>query len=493
MTEIKTYLELSEDTGSAHKFYEVIVNDTDVTIRYGRIGDAGQSKTTSYPTAEQATTEATKKLNEKQRKGYAAAVAGVRQKRTVTRRSMVSYPAPTSSSGSGSRSKSKPPAIPPSNPAPVLWQFASGASAFGIFIDRDRCWVGNENGQIFALTPAGEVLQQFKLPDGVKCIVADDNWLYAGCDDGKIYDLTGKVPRVAYEIAADIDIYWIDIADGILGVSDANGNVTTINHEEESRWKQKSKGSSGWMVRCDEIGVYHGHSAGVTMYDWEDGRMLWDQKTDGVVLFGWQEESAVYVGTSDQRVYSFSKTGVAGQIYQCDGAIYSCATAADGKYVFAGDGSNNIYCFDDKGDRLWKLATGCGSAFSMQFLDDRLYIVTTNGTLACIDASAAAIESAQAGTVPTVVNIKSPKLAAILPSATLETTNSTDQGVIVQCIQEGTNLRVRVVSEGYNPTWNVQFPKDLRTVGSRYVVDEVKESDRGGFYRAYGDIKKLLI
>ena len=65
MPEVKTYLELSEDTGNAHKFYEVTVNDTDVTIRFGRIGDTGQSKTTSYSTAEKATAEATKKAQRK--------------------------------------------------------------------------------------------------------------------------------------------------------------------------------------------------------------------------------------------------------------------------------------------------------------------------------------------------------------------------------------------------------------------------------------------
>jgi predicted DNA-binding WGR domain protein len=474
MSEIKTYLELSEDAGSAHKFYEVTVNDTDVTIRYGRIGDNGSSKTTTFPTAEKATAEATKKLNEKRRKGYAEAVIGVRQKRAVTRRTIVS-----------NQSTSK--------QAPVLWQFDSGASAFGIFVDRDRCWVGNQNGQIFALTPDGKVVQQFKLPDGVKSIVADEDWLYAGCDDGKVYDLNGKVPRVAYEIAADVDIFWIDIADGILGVSDANGKITTINHEEESQWERKSKGMSGWMVRCDEIGVYHGHSSGVTMYDWEDGTVIWDKKTDGAVLFGWQEEATVYAGTTNNRVHTFTKAGVVGQVYHCDGAVYSCAAAADGKYVFAGDNYSSVYCFGENGDRLWKLATGCGSAFSMQFLDDRLYIVTTTGALACIDAGEAAISAAQAGTVPQTISVKAPKLDAILASAALESTSDTSVGVIVRCVKEGVNLRIRVITTGYQSTWNVQFPKELREEGVSYVVDEVRESERGGFYRAYGDIKQLTV
>ena len=56
---------------------------------------------------------------------------------------------------------------------------------------------------------------------------------------------------------------------------------------------------------------------------------------------------------------------------------------------------------------------------------------------------------------------------------------------------EGSKLRVRVASAGYRPDWNVQFPRNLREAGARYVVDSVQESAQGGFYRAHGDIRKL--
>lgn len=472
MAEEKTYLELSESEGS-HKFYEAIVNGTEVSIRYGRIGDRGQVQVKSYPTPEKAKAEATKKINEKLRKGYEVAVMGVRAKRAVTRRQIAS-------------NKSS------ARQAPVLWQFASGSPAFGIFVDKNRCLVGNQDGKIFVLSHDGKVLNQFRLPDGVKCIVADDGWLYAGCDNGKVYDLTGKIPRVAYEIAENVDIFWLDIKDGILGVSDAEGGITTINHEDESQWNRRSSGSYGWMVRCDEIGIYHGHSNGVTMYDWEDGKVIWEQPTTGGVLFGWQEEATVYAGTSDNKVCCFSKRGEVKTIYQCDSAIYSCATAEDGKYVFAGDNYSSVYCFNEKGDRLWKLATGCGSAFSMQLFGEVLFIVTTDGSFACIDAGESAINAAMTGTVPQVVNIKAPtQVEAAIPSNTLETTNTSSNGVIVECFRQGTQLRIKVVSPGYDASWNVQFPKEIRIEGARYVVQEVRESSRGGFYRAYGDIQQL--
>ena len=468
----RTYLELSEDAGS-HKFYEVIIDGAQVTIRYGRIGDQGQTQAKTYASPEAAQADAQKKLNEKKRKGYAEAVQGVRQKRSVTRRQIVSQQSS-------------------SNRSPLLWKFATGHSAFGIFIDRNRCWVGNEGGLVFAVNHEGQVERQFKLPEGVKCIVADDGWLYAGCDDGKVYDLSGKVPRVAYEIAANVDIFWLDIKDGVLGVSDSQGNVTTINHEDESQWTRKSTGSGGWMVRCDELGVYHGHSDGVTMYDWEDGTRLWHQKTAGSVLFGWQEESSVYAGTSDRRVYRFTKRGQASTVYACDAAIFSCATAEAGKYVFAGDNCSSVYCFAEDGTRLWKLATGCGSAFSMQYFNERLYLVTTDGSLACIDASEGAIQAAQTGVVPVVRDIKAPRVEAVIQSAVVESTRDSAGKIVLECFREGAELRVRVVSPGFDSSWKVQFPKEIRVEGARYVVDEVRPAARGSFYRAYGDIQRLL-
>jgi len=197
----KTYLELSEDTGAAHKFYEVVVDGCDMKIRYGRIGANGTSSVKTFATNEKALAEAAKKIKAKEKKGYAVAVQGERAPRAITRRTITS-----------NRSSSK--------TAPVLWKFASGADAFGIYVDEETCWIGNEKGSIFKLNHEGEVQRQFRLKDGVKSIVSDGDWLYAGCDDGKVYDLTGKMPRVAYDIEEGVDIYWIDIYDGLLGVSE---------------------------------------------------------------------------------------------------------------------------------------------------------------------------------------------------------------------------------------------------------------------------------
>lgn len=199
----------------------------------------------------------------------------------------------------------------------------------------------------------------------------------------------------------------------------------------------------------------------------------------------------VYAGTSDHKVYSFTSAGQRATIYACDAAIYSCATAEGGKYIFAGDCFSSVYCFNQEGQRLWKLGTGCGSAFSMQYLNGRLYIVTTEGHLACIDVSEAAIQAAHAGTLPQSVQVKAPPAVATPSPTVLEATTSTS-GVILECFRDGGRLRVRVVSPGYDPNLRVQFPQNIREERARYLVDEIRLVAHGGFYRTYGNIRKLV-
>ncbi|MFI1016972.1 WGR domain-containing protein [Streptomyces sp. NPDC020965] len=479
MAHATTYLELSQDGEGAHKFYEVTVDDTVVSVRYGRIGADGQSQVSSFPTAEKAQSAAAKKIGEKVRKGYAPAVRGQRAARAVTRRQVTSAP---STAGSV---------------APVLWRFRTGSAAFGIHVDDDRCWVGNQAGDVYTLSHGGEVLARYALPDGVKCLVADDFWIYAGCDDGTVYDLSSKLPFGAYDIAADVDIFWLDIREGVLHVADAQGGLTVIDHEDEYQWARKSAGRQAWMVRADERGVYHGHQKGVTAYAPDGGGELWHTPTTGAVLFGWQEDDSVYAGTARHVVQRMSKsTGVVEATYRCDTAVYSCATAPGGSYVFAGDSSSSVYCFDAAGNRLWKLSTGGGSALSMQYLDERLYLVTTDGSLVCVNASDEAIAAAQRGSVPVARDIKS---AAALPTYTpaaapnqvVSVVTAPAGGVVVECVQDGGRVRVHVVSEGYDSSWNVQFPRGIREVGARYVVDTLHPSS-GGFYRVRGEIRRLV-
>ncbi|NJK45764.1 MAG: WGR domain-containing protein, partial [Pleurocapsa sp. SU_196_0] len=433
MSQEKWYLELSEDSGGSHKFYEVAVEDTELTIRYGRIGDAGQTSKKSFESFEKAKLEAEKKVKDKKRSGYADAVQGQRQKRSVTRRTVTASAAEIRAASSTKK-------------APVLWKFDTKSTAFGICVTDRRAWVGNEAGDVYALSLEGVVEAHFKLPDGVKCIIEDGDFLYAGCDNGKVYDLNGKVPRVAYEISDDVSIYWLDIHDALLAISDADGGLTLVDHNDEFVWNVKSGGSSGWMVRTDATRVYHGTSTGVTAYETSSGQKAWQASTHQV-LFGWQSQDFVYPGTGAKRVHILEKaTGKQVAVCECDSSVPSNAASTDGRYVFAADSVNSVYCFDAKGERLWKLATGCGSALSMQYHNERVYIVTTNGSLACVDASEAAIEAAKAGQIPDAKLVLAANTVQAVAPAPIATTNNAGTGGDGGGLQPGFHrLRRRIV------------------------------------------------
>jgi Ca-activated chloride channel homolog len=82
---------------------------------------------------------------------------------------------------------------------------------------------------------------------------------------------------------------------------------------------------------------------------------------------------------------------------------------------------------------------------------------------------------------------KGPASAADLP-----TTDSIGDGILVQCVKDGSKLRARVVSDAYEPDWNMRFPRTIREAGMLYVVDEVKTGPDGKSYIACGEIKRFV-
>ncbi|MGI0483833.1 vWA domain-containing protein [Pantanalinema rosaneae CENA516] len=77
-------------------------------------------------------------------------------------------------------------------------------------------------------------------------------------------------------------------------------------------------------------------------------------------------------------------------------------------------------------------------------------------------------------------------------AADLPTTDTVGDGILVQCVKEGSKLRARVVSDAYEPDWNMRFPRSVREEGMLYVVDEVKTAPDGKSYIACGEIKRFV-
>lgn len=77
-------------------------------------------------------------------------------------------------------------------------------------------------------------------------------------------------------------------------------------------------------------------------------------------------------------------------------------------------------------------------------------------------------------------------------AADLPTTDTVQDGILVQCVKDGSKLRARIVSDGYEPDWNMRFPRSVRVEGMLYVVDEIKIGPDGKSYIACGEIKRLV-
>ena len=103
--------------GTASKFWEIEQADTELNIRWGRIGTAGQSQTKSFADATKAAAALTKLVNEKTGKGYEQRTATDDHRASSRARAhsrSVTQPASRSQGRSSQRSR---PVVGPARPA----------------------------------------------------------------------------------------------------------------------------------------------------------------------------------------------------------------------------------------------------------------------------------------------------------------------------------------------------------------------------------------
>ena len=306
---------------------------------------------------------------------------------------------------------------------PTLWVFTTGTQAVGLCVDRARpdgaVWMGNDKGEVFALTRDGERTRTLAVPSAVHALYVDDVWTYAACNDGNVYDLDALPKRApVVQLGPGMHIGWIEAHRGRLCVADAEGGLTVFDVEKNIVWeKRNDTAGESWMVRARDDGVYYGCELGLFAYDWSGaqrwhiggaddlgdvrfGDLLGDELA---VTAGWgqrkQTHLHVVTRTGKRRFSVRLKPGPGGE--KVTGAESCCIGRSDkGELRFFGSCGAYLFCFDHSGKALWRGPTTCGSACNMVAIDQRLYISTSDGTCACIDVSDAAIAAARKGVVP---------------------------------------------------------------------------------------------
>ena len=224
------------------------------------------------------------------------------------------------------------------------------SGALGIYVDNKFAFAGNEEGAVIKTNHQGKILAKFQLPSGVKAIVGDGEFLYAGTNEGSLFDLTNGVPREMCKIEDFTEFLWIDVYDGMVGCADDSGNLALINGEGEIVWQKSDENwGSGWCVRMDASGVYHGHNAGVHKYDYK-GKQLWFNDTVNGVMFGVHTDKHLFVtgyGSGEGSCQIDKKSGKTVRTFAASGS--SCAVDAKGTlFVVEEQG------FDVKtGKRVW--------------------------------------------------------------------------------------------------------------------------------------------
>lgn len=370
------------------------------------------------------------------------------------------------------------------------WTLAGQGQACGLHVDDDEVWAGWPSGDVVACNHEGKILRRWKLPAGCNALVADDVWRYAGCDDGNVYDLTGRAPRVAYEIDKGARVLWLDVSRGRLIAADSEGRLSAFDVEQRLLFRHDPGASDGWMARADGSGCYLGNSKGITALEWS-GALRWHVPTAVVgfgVIDGQADDLVVYVG--DHETAEVLRIGKADGTVKTRGSCFSraphydrahnAASCAAGEDVDYAATCNTLFAFNRAGKKVLEVATtSVGTPCSMAFRDGKLFVATHTGTLARFDTDA----------LTTQRSTRAAKLSSMKVSRRDLEEGTEDEGVVVECVKEGGKLRVRVVSEGYRADWFCQFPRDIRVAGARYVVDGVREGD--GFYRVFGDIKRL--
>ncbi|NEO53990.1 MAG: VWA domain-containing protein [Okeania sp. SIO3B5] len=165
-----------------------------------------------------------------------------------------------------------------------------------------------------------------------------------------------------------------------------------------------------------------------------------------------------------------------------------------------------VKCFREGGKlRVRVISEGYNSEFNVQFprgirQEGVTYVVdeiklSANGSFYRVSGKIRRLVEPGKEKAATTEKAKSQKLAAAKATGgweDLETVDTVVDGVLIQCIKEKSKLRARVVSDGYNPDFNIRFPRNIRAEGILYVVDEVRQSADGKSYISYGKIRRLL-
>ena len=396
--------------------------------------------------------------------------------------------------------------LPPNN---ILWQYTfpnpDGSwtmPIFDLWVNDQGCCTSNRNGWILGFDHEGEMIQQYKLPTASRCLT--EGWqeeaegFLASCEDGQIYEITGKIPQPIYQLRSPnlYGYHCLILAmikrDNLLFIADLYGQLFCINENLECQWQNHHPQQwLSYFLGTDHQYLYQGYYQGLMIYEKTTGKLILEKSTPAPVLCGLILEQDMLIGCSDRQIYKISKSISKLEIlpiFDCTGIPYAIALNPENQDLFISDSDGKVYQLNLQGNLQIVINLQKGAALTMKIWQNKLYLGTSQGEIICLNVANSDDNSKvkTAGLTTQVVPVKTTATPAP-QSVSL----SSQTGVILICIKQGKQLKIRPLSAGYHQDWNVAFPHHLREEGARYQVTGLQESKQGGFYRIFGNIKRL--
>jgi outer membrane protein assembly factor BamB len=148
-------------------------------------------------------------------------------------------------------------------------------------------YIGTQDHALMALDARGKVLWQFRTRYHFDATpVVSGSHVYAGCDDGRIYDIDRKTGQANWEVKTRGPIRASAAIgfDGTIYVGSYDGKLYAINGDGSIRWTYRSRGAIHSSPTVDRQGTVIFGSRDDSVYALDaEGKRLWRLRLGGDV------------------------------------------------------------------------------------------------------------------------------------------------------------------------------------------------------------------
>ncbi|MFM7382349.1 MAG: hypothetical protein ACKO1W_04755 [Microcystaceae cyanobacterium] len=270
---------------------------------------------------------------------------------------------------------------------------------FGLWVNDQGCWLSNQSGWIIVVNHQGELIQQFKLKHPTRFLTEgfteQDDTPIVSCEDGFLYELTGKVPQSIYSLRSPIPyLYRHGIvamvkSENLLFIADLYGQLFCVNESYETQWQRSIP--DHWLsffLGSDHDYLYQGYYQGLIAYEKLTGTLTWEIFTPAPVICGAVLDKNLLIGCSDRQIYQVNQSESKPTLiplFQCSGIPYEMITDTAQQRLLVSDSDGKIYHWDFNRQQLDSMSLPKGAVLTMKIWHSGLYGGTSLGDLFCFD------------------------------------------------------------------------------------------------------------